>query len=159
MEKVILQATKWVKQILNIYILYLNNVANSFSLPFQHRYWVCNSIFKGTLRRKKREERSSNASSNAINTPTANPINPLMASATTLSLLSNLSDEALFVSDEDGKEDVPLEGYLMKKSPGKLQGWQRRWFSLKGYNLFYYSGKTDNSLFHPFAIERSTSTW
>ncbi len=57
------------------------------------------------------------------------------------------------------KEDVPLEGYLMKKSPGKLHGWQRRWFSLKGYNLFYYSGKKDNSLFDPFSIERAISTW
>jgi hypothetical protein len=44
-----------------------------------------------------------------------------------------LSDDVLFAELDD-----VLEGYLMKKSPGIMKGWQKRWFVVKANKLFYY---------------------
>jgi hypothetical protein len=45
-----------------------------------------------------------------------------------------LSNDVLFAEIDD-----VLEGYLFKKSPGLLASWQKRWFSVKGSSIFYYT--------------------
>ena len=91
--------------------------------------------------------------SNAVTSNTESAINPLTAGATMETDEDHEDPEsglsAVFTAKKSEQAPKGKEGYLMKKSPNLLTGWQNRYFSLQapGELIYWENVKIYSQLF------------